>query len=88
MTAKTPTLYDQEYERLASAPTPELRNIRRALRMMPIRNTARETARLRAVEQLLRARGAMTDYLERPMRNPYRDNESARNGYDPPFAED
>lgn len=49
-------LYIEELAAYQHRPTWELNNVRRALRIMPILNTPRETARLDAVNAILKQR--------------------------------
>lgn len=49
-------LYTEELAAYQRRPTWELNNVRRALRIMPILNTPRETARLDAVNAILKQR--------------------------------
>ena len=56
MTTTTATLYDEEKALYARRPAWELRNVKKALGLLPWLNTPRETARLAAVTDLLKTK--------------------------------
>jgi hypothetical protein len=50
------TVYEQEYNSFYRSPDWELKNIQKALNMMPFLNGSRENARLQAVTDILAQR--------------------------------